>query len=995
MSAGLEAGAPLMFSGGQDVPGRSRRAVAPQFVEPPSPAAVIPPRGGHKFRDHDQRVPAASGLRRWRLLDRCVDAHDAGSLIVTGPPGAGKSELLAQFAQVLLDRGEQVAWFQADGSLQSRQDVFDGVADAFLGTTSDRERATSIRRLAAQVERITRPCTLIVDDAQVLTGELAATICRVTESLPKHTRIAFAGRAENPEWSTPLWLAGPVHKLDMDDLRFRPDEVERLFSEHYDEPIPSAAVSTLTARTEGWIIAIHLFRLATLGQSPPQRVAAIDELGSSRLLRHYLAANVLAGMSPDTIDLLLFGSVLSLIIPQWCDALLDRVNSGWIFDQLVEQNLLVRRSHAGDQPRYHYHPMLRQYLLAELRARIGVDALREYHRKAARLYETIGCADEALLSYSRAADVRAANRMVGALRQGRGPDTAEHRPEAGAVILARARKNAVDGRPETALAAYRDAASALVESDLREDCLQERELVAAWSSSAVNADDVTTHWLSQLRHALAQRPAALAGHPLADSGGGWSLAAGIASLLNGRPDQAARRWARFSSTRVDLIGLIGNGLRVVAENWTTPDVMVAGLEAIASQAETDCLDGVSSVMRSLCALSGVRSHIETAERVERICRTSGQMWLSLIAGAAAAIGRCRGGLDAIDSLRRCERLAEQLGAGVVQAWALVVMARYAAKTGSLPEAELAVLNERAQAALRDAEASAAIPTSYGWLAEPLTEPQTKPRSELRSSPPPAVAVVEPPSDGVLRIRCLGRFELFSGDRPLDWHSLRPRVQSVLRLLALRSGQGVHVETLYECFWPGAPLDSARRNLHVAISMIRRVVGVAPGPGGRSSLERRGEMYVLLPPPSGDVDIVRFNSAVRRWRAERHSVELAEQAKPLREALSLYTGDLLPEDGAAEWVLADRARYRGMVLDVAGVLAATELKLGNPAAAAEVSARAIDIDRFHDQSWRLLIRAYLARNDVGAAERARNQYRDILVELGVSDGTESAAGERAG
>lgn len=990
MSAGLEAGAPLMFSGGRDVPGPSRRAVAPQFVEPPARAVVIPHRGGHKFRDH-QRVPAASGLRRWRLLDRCVGAHDVGSLIVTGPPGAGKSELLAQFAEVLQDRGEQVAWFHADGSLQSPQDVFDGVADAFLGTTSDRARATSIRRLVAELERITRPCTLIIDDAQVLTGELAATICRIVESLPKHTRIAFAGRAENPEWSTPLWLAGPVHKLDMEDLRFRPDEVERLFSEHYAEPVPAAAVSALTTRTEGWIIAIHLLRLATLGQSLTERVAAIDELGSSRLLRHYLAANVFAGIPPDTVDLLLFGSVLSPIIPQWCDALLDRVNSGWILDQLVEQNLLVRRSDVGDQARYHYHPMLRQYLLAELRARIGVDALREFHRKAARLYETIGCGDEALLAYSRAADVRAANRMAGAARSGLGPTTTESGSEAGVVILARARKNAVDGRLEAALAAYRDAASALVESDLREDCLQERELVAAWSSGVANADDVTTHWLSQLRFALARRPAALAGHPLADSGGGWSLAAGIASLLDGRPDQAARRWARFSPTRVDLVGLIGNGLRVVAENWTTPDVMVSGLEAIASQADTDRLDGVSSVMRSLRALSGIRSHIEAAERVERNCHAGGQLWLSLIAGAAAAIGRCRGGLDAVDPLRRCERLAEQLGAGVVQAWALVVMARYAAKAGSLPESELAALNENAQAALRVAGASAVIPTHDGWLAQPPAES----RQEPRLSASPSLIVAEPREAAMLRIRCLGRFELLSGDRPLDWHSLRPRVQSVLRLLALRSGQGVHVETLYECFWPGASLDSARRSLHVAISMIRRVVGVVPGTGERSVLERRGDMYVLLPPPSGDVDVVRFNSAVRRWRAQRQSVELAEQAKPLREALSLYTGDLLPEDGAAEWVLADRARYRGMVLDVAGVLAATELKLGNPAAAAEVSARAIDIDRFHDQSWRLLIRASLARNDVGAAERARSQYRDILAELGVSDGPDSEARERAG
>ncbi|MEC3981869.1 BTAD domain-containing putative transcriptional regulator [Amycolatopsis sp. H20-H5] len=947
---------------------RFRPAARPAFVEP------LSPRSG-QFRVGEEEsepvgVPAPAGLRRERLLNRCVTAHDEGSLIVTGPPGAGKTELVAQFTRQMHDSGEHVGWLSVDDSFRHPHQVVDGVADAMLGTTAPYHRQTSIRRLADEVRRLTGPCTLVIDDADLLAGAQAVMLGRVIQALPRNTRLVLAGRAERAEWSTPLRLGGAVHTIDGEGLRFRVDEVVSLFRDHYDVPLSDAAIEALTERTEGWIMAIHLFHLATSDCTPDQRVAAIAKLAGSRLLRDYLTATVLADLPANTVELLLFSSAFAPVDPKWCDALLDRSNCGWTLERLVDQNLLVRRVGDGDKAGYRYHSLLRDHLVAELRARIGPDALREHYGKIARLYESVGRDHEALVAYLRAADLRASTRMVGARRTGQPTAVRAHRRDVHAELLARARALAVNDHLSGALSAYQEAATALAGTELHADCVRERELVAVWSCGAVPPSVPSAHWLGQLRRALDKRPAALAEHPMADTGDGWSLAAGIASFLDSRPDEAVRHWRRIPPTRTDVIGLLGNAVRVVAENWTNQGAIAPALDVLATQAEADCLDAVGAVVRALSALSGAAVHIEDAERIEARGHAAGNPWVSLVASAAAAIGRCRSGVAAAEALSRCARRAANLEAGAVEAMALTIMARYIADADGIADA----FDGRARRELGAAAASTVIQRPPPRPAERVTPPRLASAAVLAQT---------------LRIRCFGQFELAAGELPLDWRGLRPRVQSVLRLLALRADRGVHVDTLYQCFWPGAPLESARRSLHVAVSMIRRMLGEVPAPGWpHSPLERRGDMYVLEIPPGSDVDIMRFGTALSQWRTARRGTDLVSVLKPLRTAYSLYTGELLPEDGTAEWVLADRARCRALMLEVACALAAIELKLGNPGNAATVCTRAIEIDRFHDPAWNLLIRAYESGNELGAAQQARNHYQEVLAELGVGAVAES-------
>jgi DNA-binding SARP family transcriptional activator len=100
-------------------------------------------------------------------------------------------------------------------------------------------------------------------------------------------------------------------------------------------------------------------------------------------------------------------------------------------------------------------------------------------------------------------------------------------------------------------------------------------------------------------------------------------------------------------------------------------------------------------------------------------------------------------------------------------------------------------------------------------------------------------------------------------------------------------------------------------------------------------------------------------------------------------LSSYAGDLLPEDGAADWVIDPRERYRTLAVGAAATLAELHLDRGDAESAAGAAARGVHIDRYHDRCWRVLIRAHEAQGDHAAAQRALRGYRDVLDSLGVA------------
>jgi len=217
-------------------------------------------------------------------------------------------------------------------------------------------------------------------------------------------------------------------------------------------------------------------------------------------------------------------------------------------------------------------------------------------------------------------------------------------------------------------------------------------------------------------------------------------------------------------------------------------------------------------------------------------------------------------------------------------------------------------------------------------------------------------------------------------RRLDTSTLKPRVRELLRVLALHSGRPVHREVLAEALWPQAGRDVATRNLHVAISSLRSALQV----GDRRVpplILRDGEAYELVL-PDAEIDLLDFDIAITRARAARAKGDAPTALEAYRRTLDLYRGELLPEDGPAEWVVLERERYRSGATEAAQLTGEIFLEKNELESAALACARGLQIDRHCDRLWQTRIRAHELAGEAAAAAHARRSYEEVLLDLGL-------------
>jgi DNA-binding SARP family transcriptional activator len=232
----------------------------------------------------------------------------------------------------------------------------------------------------------------------------------------------------------------------------------------------------------------------------------------------------------------------------------------------------------------------------------------------------------------------------------------------------------------------------------------------------------------------------------------------------------------------------------------------------------------------------------------------------------------------------------------------------------------------------------------------------------------------------LRFECLGRFVAHRSGAPLELGELRPRARTVLRMLAVNLSTGVHRQLLFDELWPDDDEEAAARKLQVAVSSIRRVLDLQGCPG---VLVRRGDVYALDVTAGVSCDVADLERAAADGRALAAQGAAADAEPAQRRALGLYTGELLPEEGAADWVVRARDVLRAALVETARSLAHHLLDVARFTEAADACRTGLAVDRYCDPLWRLLVAALEAGGDLAETARTVAQYDEVLAELGVT------------
>jgi serine/threonine-protein kinase PknK len=1007
------------------------------------------------------RIPTTQALARTRLEARLAEAWRHRLTLVIAPAGSGKTTLVAGFASAA---DAPVGWYRAETWDADEASFIRHVEAALSSVLPDLPPGSAT---VADLARSLEACppssvALVIDDSHAIEGSAAeAALGRLVDYAPPWLSIVVAGRVP-PSINLPrLRVSGDLLELGQDDLRFRAWEVEQLFRDVYRDPIPPADLAVLARRTEGWAAGLQLFHLATRGRPVEERRRVLGGAGSSgRLLREYLAQNVLSGLPDDLRGFLLETCVLGRLSGSLCDRLLGGTGSAAMLDELARRGVFTVPVE-GAEDAFRYHSVLRQHLDRMLVEALGEAEARARHARAGELLEADGALSEALRAYCRAEDWDAVRRLLGRQGEhlaatGRGawidavPAAIERHDPWVALAVARRARN--DGRWAAAIEGYLRAEAAFGPSRAADAPRRERQATVAWLDPAAMP---TADALGSLRSGLVREPmtAARAASPsdptqpvargllllaagelrdaqrelsaAANQGVAGPLACAAARLgaltadrLGGQPwsptalDQAVEEAERAGSP---WLARLGRALGHVLGGGPLEEILAVGDELdgrrpdVADRADGGVGTGITSTTERAAGGrmvgandAGGRTPGETGGR---------DPWLPAILQLAAAWAAAD---DADRRLQAADRAASafrRLGVGVLEAWSRGLIALASASLGGADARDLALVAESAgrstgtqvprlfaYAALAavdaahagDYELMAAALEAETGLVPPLPRPAADATLGAaiatagaaigrETEPAPGIAGASSPTD--VEVRTLGGFSLQVGGRPVSLEGAKPRVRSLLRLLAMHAGTPVHREVIQDALWPEVDAAAGARSLHVALSALRRWLDDVAPPLGGGLVERDGDAYRLAVPATA-VDVGSFEQSLALAGAARARGEAVGPS--LSAALELYRGDLLPEEGPADWVVGRRDHLRVAAVEAAQRLAEECLLTGNPGSAARACRVGLELDRYQDALWRMLIEAREVAGDAGAASRDRREYAALLADLGVAD-----------
>ncbi len=346
---------------------------------------------------------------RPRLVRRMLLAREATTVLITAPPGYGKTSLLSEWA----GRDERpFVWIglcQQDndaahllGALAFALDRIEpldgGVLDA-LGCLGDAPTAQGlsaavdhIATVVSSMGRTREPAVLVLDDLHLLRSEEAlGVVATVVAAMPACSKVALASRTEPPLALGRLRAAHALMELGVRDLAMTAYEAHQLIAAS-GASLERAALEQLVGRTEGWPAGIYL---ASRSHDAEEDLAAsAGELaGDDHAIAAYLTEEILAPLGSELRVFLWRTSILDQLSPDLCDAVLGRSDSGRLLNALAAGNLMVLPLDPARRW-FRCHALLRDALRAELRLH-DPGAIVELNRRASQWFADCNDVDRA------------------------------------------------------------------------------------------------------------------------------------------------------------------------------------------------------------------------------------------------------------------------------------------------------------------------------------------------------------------------------------------------------------------------------------------------------------------------------------------------------------------------------------------------------------------------------------------------------------------------
>jgi LuxR family maltose regulon positive regulatory protein len=354
--------------------------------------------------------PPQNLIERARLTRLLDDSTTTSLTVVVAPAGSGKSALLAAWIRRRnggtvhrdLSMAERpLYWVRPEAGVAELGRAL--LAAAGSPAAADDDRPLSADDIVEGLGRATRvPRVTVVDDTHLLGAEGLGLLGRVLRRHPEAVRLLLATRHDLALPITELELGGRAAIVRGDQLVFTDDEAARLVTAHGVHIGRDREAIIATSR--GWAAALVLGAHTVAGAA--DRTAARTALaGGNQPILDYLLGEVFATLPARARHVLLCTGARDEISATDAVVLSGEQDAPALLADLARSGLLVTAAEHHAEPRWTYHPLLRELLRRHVGP--GGDGRPLYtaaQDRAARHFLSHGAVTEAIGHAIRAGD---------------------------------------------------------------------------------------------------------------------------------------------------------------------------------------------------------------------------------------------------------------------------------------------------------------------------------------------------------------------------------------------------------------------------------------------------------------------------------------------------------------------------------------------------------------------------------------------------------------
>ena len=341
--------------------------------------------------------PSAGEVPRERLVGFCDNFLGSTLVLITAPPGSGKTTLIGQWCRLIKSKDRRVCWVSLGKEESIERNFVDYLSHALLSLDLEWDKAfleliskpkeVSLELLLVSLvnalNQLEEKVFIFLDDYHLVNSDkINKPLGAFLLLAPENVTLTISSRERVGLPLNKLRADGRLQEIGFDELRFNFLEAcDYLKATSLNLTIRD--VEQLLEVTEGWAVGLQLLCLSPAIRANPTNF--IERFsGVNKNVKSYIEEIVLTALPENEIALLLRTSILDRLCGPLCEAVAGTANAAEILKDIQSKSMFVT---GLDEEGYwyRYHHIFAAVLLNMLQTRYP-NELQTLHARASQWF---------------------------------------------------------------------------------------------------------------------------------------------------------------------------------------------------------------------------------------------------------------------------------------------------------------------------------------------------------------------------------------------------------------------------------------------------------------------------------------------------------------------------------------------------------------------------------------------------------------------------------